>query len=96
MAHKTGGVCPEGAACLIRTRSKRNKTTLKKEIEVYHNDSGVPMKTIEKWLWPPKKSTPKNGVKDKHTKKHTKPETKFKLNNVVEEIKAGNVSERSN
>ncbi len=62
-------------------------------IKKYSTESDTSYKTVEKWVYPQQKSSPKNGPTDKLLRKHTKPDTKTQLNEFVSEMQSGNVSD---
>ena len=46
--------CPEGAACFIDHLKKRENISANEAIRRYSKESGIPVKTVERWYWPGK------------------------------------------
>lgn len=93
MAHKSEGDCPVATAVFIRKQADKQGLSVNEMINEYSTESGLPKSTLDKWVWPRKPGTAKNGVADKAKKTHTKPEVKTQISEIVKEIKAGAVSD---
>jgi hypothetical protein len=44
--------CPEGTACFIHHLKEQKKISANAAIKLYSADSGIPIKTLERWYWP--------------------------------------------
>ena len=55
--------CPEGTACYIRHLKKREGISANEAIRRYWKESGIPVKTLERWYWgKPPQAKPKKEV----------------------------------
>ena len=43
--------CPEGTACFIRHLKNREGISANEAIRQYSKESGIPVKTLERWYW---------------------------------------------
>ena len=46
--------CPEGTACYIRHPKQQQGISANEAIRRYSKESGISVKTLEKWYWPGK------------------------------------------
>ena len=46
--------CPEGTACYIRHLKQQQGISANEAIRRYSKESGISVKTLEKWYWPGK------------------------------------------
>jgi len=46
--------CREGTACFIRHLKEREGLSANEVIHRYSKESGIPVKTLERWYWPAK------------------------------------------
>lgn len=51
--------CPEGTVCYIRHMRDQKKISTNEAIRLNSNESGIPIKTLERWLWPSKQQPKK-------------------------------------
>ena len=55
--------CPEGTACFIRHLKNREGISANEAIRQYSTESGIPIKTLERWFWgKPPQAKPKKEV----------------------------------
>jgi hypothetical protein len=43
--------CPEGTACFIRHLKEKRGISANEAIRQYSKESGIPVKTLERWFW---------------------------------------------
>jgi hypothetical protein len=51
--------CPEGTACFIRHLKEQKNISANEAIKLYSIQSGIPIKTLERWYWPGKEKPKK-------------------------------------
>lgn len=80
MAHKTEGDCPIATSIFIRKEAKRRGISINKMVDHYSQEAEIPKGTLDRWVYPRKKSNVSNDVTAKWEK-------------IAKEIRAGNVSD---